>query len=114
MDKPVYYVNIENKCMNYKYYNNVNFFISFEQHNKIMDFNKIFILSNLEIYPSVRYNYKNYNLIDYLFNINLDNAYISFKNQNIYDLRPDNIEFFHNYNKTIIKKSYDEIMDVLK
>tara|TARA_Y100000389_G_C17392600_1_gene480732 strand:+ start:160 stop:1341 length:1182 start_codon:yes stop_codon:yes gene_type:complete len=109
MDKPVYYVNIENKCMNYKYYNNVNFFISFEQHNKIMDFNKIFILSNLEIYPSVRYNYKNYNLIDYLFNINLDNAYISFKNQNIYDLRPDNIEFFHNYNKTIIKKYPDAI-----
>lgn len=109
MDKPVYYVNIENKCMNYKYYNNVNFLISFEQHNKIMDFNKIFILSNLEIYPSVRYNYKNYNLIDYLFNINLDNAYISFKNQNIYDLRPDNIEFFHNYNKTIIKKYPDAI-----
>ena len=70
---------------------------------------KIFILSNLEIYPSVRYNYKNYNLIDYLFNINLDNAYISFKNQNIYDLRPDNIEFFHNYNKTIIKKYPDAI-----
>ena len=104
MDKPVYYVDIENKCMNYKYYNNVNFFISFEQHNKIMDFNKIFILSNLEIYPSVRYNYKNYNLIDYLFNINLDNAFIIFKNENIYDLREENIEFFHKYHKIIIEK----------
>lgn len=109
MDKPNYYVDIENKCMKYKYYNNVNFVISFEQHNKIMDFNKIFILSNLEIYPSVRYNYKNYNLIDYLFNINLDNAYITFKNENIYDLRPENIEFFHNYNKTIIEKYPDAI-----
>ena len=90
--------------MKYKYYNNVNFIISFQQHNKIMDFNKIFILSDLEIYPSVRYNYKNYNLIDYLFNINLDNAFIIFKNENIYDLRDENIEFFHKYHKIIIEK----------
>ena len=104
MDKPSYYVDIENKYMKYKYYNNVNFIISFQQHNKIMDFNKIFILSDLEIYPSVRYNYKNYNLIDYLFNINLDNAFIIFKNENIYDLRDENIEFFHKYHKIIIEK----------
>ena len=52
MDKPNYYVDIENKCMKYKYYNNVNFVISFEQHNKIMDFNKIFILSNSSTIPS--------------------------------------------------------------
>lgn len=103
----MFQINIENNYVELIYFilnSTKMYIIDFEQFNKINNFDKRFILKDLDDYPSYYYNYKNYNLINFLFNMKYENIYINFKNNNKYDLRSSNIEYYHNYHKNIIEK----------
>ena len=107
MSKFMFQINIENNYVELIYFGlNTKkiYIIDFEQFNKINNFDKRFILKDLDDYPSYYYNYKNHNLINFLFNMKYEDIYINFKNNNKYDLRRENIEYYHNYHKNIIKK----------
>ena len=107
MSKFMFQINIENTYVELIYFvlnSRKMYIIDFEQFNKINKFDKRFILKDLDDYPSYYYNYKKYNLINFLFNIKYENIYINFKNNNKYDLRTNNIEYYHNYHRIIIEK----------
>lgn len=103
------YINIENSYIELNYYleNQIKkiYIISFEQFNKIVNFDKNFILKNENIeYPNYYYNYKYHSLINFLHNINTEDTSIIFKNNNKFDLREENIIINHFYHNKIIEK----------
>jgi len=68
----------------------------------------IFRLRDKDVYPSFCENYKIINYLTFLFEFsNNENGYYFFKNNNQYDLRRENVEYKHFYNK-IIREHYPD------
>ena len=128
--KPVYLFDKELMCGTIEH-NSKKYFFDFDDMNKIINFSKNFVFSNEDdIYPSYCMNYKRINYLEFLFKFTSDNdlypsynyneqkinylmflynfkennvKYI-FKNKNPFDLRKDNVEFYHIYHEEIVKK----------
>jgi hypothetical protein len=90
-------------------------YINFGDTKIILDIDDfIYIFNNMKIinfnnkYPELKYKKMYINLIDFIYkkicNLKFDNLTFYFKNNNIFDLRKNNIEYKHKYHDTIIKK----------
>jgi hypothetical protein len=102
--KPVYLFDKEQNCGIIEY-NNKKYFFDFDDMNKIINFNKKFTFINeYHLYPSYNYNEQKINYLMFLYNFKENNVKYIFKNKNPFDLRKDNVKFYHIYHEEIIKK----------
>jgi hypothetical protein len=101
--KPLYSTNFELMCGVIKY-NNKTYLLDYDDKDRIINSNKSFVFQNeTDTYPSYCYNYKRFTYIDFIFNFNTETTTYVFKNNNIYDLRRINVNFYHVYHKIIIQ-----------
>ena len=103
--KPVYGTNELLNCGTITFGDKV-YFVDHKDKDKIINFNKNFIFNDFdnEDYPSYTYNYKRFTYLEFIFNYNPENVCYNFKNSNKFDLRRNNVEIYHSYNKNIIEK----------
>jgi hypothetical protein len=103
--KPVYGTDEILNCGTISFGDKV-YFVDYKDKDKIINFNKNFIFNDFdnEYYPSYTYNYKRFTYLEFIFNYNQESVYYNFKNNNKYDLRRNNVEIYHSYNKNIIEK----------
>lgn len=102
MNKPVYSFCKELQCGIIEY-NSKTYCIDIEDRDKIINFSKKFTFNNAyDIYPSYNYNEQKINYLMFLYNFKENNVKYVFKNNNPYDLRRDNVEFYHNFHNEII------------
>ena len=102
--KPIYSTNLDLMCGVIEY-NNKTYLLDFDDKDRIINSNKSFVFQNeTDTYPSYCYNYKRFTYIDFIFNFNTETTTYVFKNNNIYDLRRINVNFYHVYHKIIIQK----------
>ena len=102
--KPIYSTNLDLMCGVIEY-NNKTYLLDFDDKDRIINSNKSFVFQNeTYTYPSYCYNYKRFTYIDFIFNFNTETTTYVFKNNNIYDLRRINVNFYHVYHKIIIQK----------
>ena len=84
-------------------FNNINIKLDNLQLEKILNFNKKFIhILESNTYPSYSYNNKEITIFEFLYNINPFKFKILFKNNDIFDLREENVSYTTNsfYDKT--------------
>merc|ERR1711907_525890 len=79
-----------------------------KQYSILHNLNKRLIYNSTNTYPYYNKNYKKYDLLQILYNYKKDNIKYHFKNNNIYDLRVDNVVIYHEYND-YINTHYDII-----
>ena len=100
-NKPSFCVNCEYCFLNYGKYE---FIIDNEDYIEIRDsLNKTFKLDINHIYPYYKENNKEINILEHLYNFNYTDNIYSFKNNNKYDLRRENVVCY--------PKIYDEIVN---
>lgn len=103
-NKPIYSTD-ENLLCGKIYFVNRIYLLDLKDKDKIINFDKNFIfMSEKDVYPSYSYNYKRFNYLDFIFNYNQESVYYTFKNDNPYDLRRNNVEIYHHYHKNITEK----------
>ena len=103
-NKPIYSTD-ENLLCGKIHFNNRIYLVDLKDKDKIINFDKNFIfVSEKDVYPSYSYNYKRFNYLDFIFNYNQESVYYTFKNDNPYDLRRNNVEIYHYYHKNITEK----------
>ena len=101
------YIDIDNMCGIIKFDTNKKYLVDFDDFNKFVFLHKKFTFNNeTDIYPSYNNNYKRINLLNFLHNIDDENIIYSFKNNNNYDLRKNNIKITHNFHKKISENYY--------
>jgi hypothetical protein len=102
--KPFYDINLDEKYGK----------IIYQEKEYILDIIDLFLIINYEknfnfyntddIYPSfIRHN-NNITYLEFIYKFNKDYTDYQFLNNNIYDLRKDNVKFYHKYHKDIINK----------
>lgn len=102
--KPVYLTSDEFGCAVIEY-NNRTYLLDPKDRDKIINSGKQFLfVTENDVYPSYSHNYKRTSYIDFLFNFNTETTTCVFKNDNPYDLRRSNVNFYHIYHKNIIKQ----------
>lgn len=102
--KPVYSTNEELKC-GVVIYGDKQYFMDYIDKDKIVNTSKKFVfLTETDTYPSYCYNYKRFDLLDFIFSRNKETICYVFKNKNMYDLRRCNVGFYHQYHNTMIEK----------
>lgn len=71
----------------------------------ILNYEKNFIFYNEnDTYPSFTCHNNKITFLEFLYNFSIDSICYNFKNNNEYDLRRNNIEYFHKYHKNVIEK----------
>ena len=80
------------------------YLIDFNDSNTIANLKLNFLLHQNQVYPSIRKNNKNISLVDFLYKNIINNFTINFLNNNIFDLRRENVKVFHFYHSVIINK----------
>ena len=110
--KPTYSTNEEFNCGEIHYneihYNEKTYLVDHKDKDRILNFNKSFVfLSKDDIYPSYPSNYKRFTYLDFIFNVNSETVHYHFINNNIYDLRRNNVILYHYYHKYLIKNNYN-------
>ena len=105
--KPIYSTNEKLMCGVIEFNDKI-YYVDLNDKDRIINFNKNFVFTNAaDIYPSYCYNYKRFNYLDFIFSYNQETIYFKFKNENQYDLRRNNVEIYHIYQKVISEKYTD-------
>lgn len=100
--KPIYSFDKEQKCGIINY-NSKKYYMDMNDRDNIINFNKKFIFNNEnDLYPSYNYNNQKINYLMFLYNFKENNVDYVFKNNNPFDLRRNNVNFYHIYHKEII------------
>lgn len=90
-------------------YGSKRFIVNLHVRDNILNHPKKFIIRDDDIYPSYLNTCgKKINFLDFIFTRRRDELEFHFINGNIYDLRLENVEFRHRYNKTVVEQ-YDVI-----
>ena len=101
-NKPSYCINCDYCFLNYGKYE---FILDNDDFIEIRDcFNKIFKLDVNHTYPYYKENNKEVNILEYLFHFNFQENIYTFKNNNNYDLRRENIICYPKIYQEIINK----------
>ena len=101
MPKPTYATDDELHC-GIIYYGNKTYILDFKNRDEIINFNKKFMFANeTDIYPSYIYNKNRINYLQFIFGFKDKNVNFVFKNNNIYDLRKENVICYHHYNEYV-------------
>jgi hypothetical protein len=102
--RPKYDININENYAKILY-NNREYIFDIDTFLMILNYDKNFIFHDQnDNYPSfIRHNNK-VSFLEFIYKFNCDITYYNFKNNNIYDLRRENVEFFHRYHKIIIEQ----------
>lgn len=102
--KPVYSTNEELKC-GVVAYGDKKYYMDYKDKDKLLNSSKKFVfLTENDTYPSYCYNYKRFDLLDFIFLHNREMICYVFDNKNVYDLRRHNVKFYHRYHTTMIEK----------
>ena len=100
--KPKYLFDKENNCSTI-HYNGKIYYMDIDDRDRIINFSKKFNFNNEDdLYPSYNYNEQKVNYLMFLYNFKENNVNYIFKNNNPFDLRRKNVEFYHIYHKEII------------
>jgi hypothetical protein len=71
--------------------------------DSIINFNKKFVFNNVsDLYPSYNYNQQKINYLMFLYNFKENNVKYIFNNNNNFDLRRSNVNYYHIYHDKII------------
>ena len=89
--KPTYKFDLDNKYWNIKYTDKT-YILDLEQFEKVINSSKKFtFVKDTDVYPSYNINSATFNYIEYLYKLREDSTNFTFKNENIYDLRKENV-----------------------
>ena len=100
--KPVYSFDNEQKCGVIEYNNN-KYYMDIHDRDSIINFNKKFVFNNVsDLYPSYNYNQQKINYLMFLYNFKENNVKYIFNNNNNFDLRRSNVNYYHIYHDKII------------
>jgi len=84
-------------------YKGKTYYMDIDDRDKIINFSKKFNFNNEDdLYPCYNYNEQKINYLMFLYNFKENNVNYIFKNNNPFDLRRNNVEFYHIYHKEII------------
>jgi hypothetical protein len=100
--KPIYLFDNEKKCGVIEY-NNKKYYMDINDRDSIINFNKKFVFNNTsDLYPSYNYNQQNINYLMFLYKFKENNVKYIFNNNNNFDLRRNNVNYYHIYHDKII------------
>ena len=100
--KPIYSFDNEEKCGIIEY-NNKKYYMDMYDRDSIINFNKKFVFNTVsDLYPSYNYNQQKINYLMFLYNFKENNVKYIFNNNNNFDLRRSNVNYYHIYNDKII------------
>ena len=100
--KPIYSFDNEKKCGVIEY-NNKQYYMDMYDRDSIINFNKKFVFNNVsDLYPSYNYNQQKINYLMFLYNFKENNVKYIFNNNNNFDLRRSNVNYYHIYHDKII------------
>jgi len=101
--KPKYFFDKEKNCGIIEY-NDKKYYVDIDDRDNIINFNKKFIFNSIsDLYPSYNYNEQKINYLMFLYNFKENNVNYIFKNGNPFDLRRNNVYFYHIFHEQIIK-----------
>ena len=100
--KPIYLFDNEQKCGVIEYNNN-KYYMDIYDRDAIINFNKKFVFNNVsDLYPSYNYNQQKINYLMFLYKFKENNVKYIFNNNNHFDLRRSNVNYYHIYHDKII------------
>jgi len=86
-------------------YGDKTYLMDYRDKDKISNSSKKFTFVNeSDVYPSYCYNYKRFDLLDFIFSYNKESVCAVFDNKNVYDVRRCNVRFYHHYHTTMVQK----------
>ena len=89
--KPTYKFDADNNYWNIKY-NDKTYILDLDEFEKLINSSKKFkFIIDTDVYPSYNINSVTFNLLEYLYKLREDCTNFTFKNDNIYDLRKENV-----------------------
>jgi hypothetical protein len=101
-NKPSFYINYENCLLNY---GNVEFILDSDDFIKIRDFfDKTFKFDVNHKYPYYKENNREINILEYLFQFKYDDSIYCFKNNNVFDLKRENVICYPKIYNEIVNK----------
>ena len=106
MNNPIYSINDEFMCGTITH-GNKTYLVDLFEKDRILNFHKKFVFADSDdIYPSYAYNYRRISYINFIFRFKDGDPH--FINNNIYDLRRNNVVIYHCHHKYMLE-NYDII-----
>jgi len=96
-----------NNCEKYAkiIYNEKEYIFDTNDFLMILNYEKNFIFHNEDDdYPTFNRHNNTVSFLEFIYKFTIDSILYTFKNDNKYDLRKNNVEFYHNYHQNIIEK----------
>ena len=105
MNKPIYSTDKELNCGVIEY-NSKRYLLDNEDRDRIINLRKNFVFNcDDDIYPSYVYNIGRIDYLQFIFGYkNNKNVNFHFKNNNVFDLRKDNVVCYHEYHEKVCRE----------